>query len=41
LEKVDKITIPFLLFELAGVAEYSRALELQVKCYEAIVGAGQ
>lgn len=38
LEKVDKITIPFLLMELTGVVEYSLALELQVKCYEAVLG---
>lgn len=38
LEKVDKVTITLLLSELAGVVEYSRGLELQVKCYEAVLG---
>lgn len=38
LEKVDKITVPFLLTELTGVVEYSLALEMQIKCYEAVLG---
>lgn len=39
IEKTDKVTVPVLLSELLVIVEYSRALELQIKCYESVTGS--
>ena len=38
-EKIDKVpTIPFLLTRLLKEVEYAKNLELQIQCYEAVLG---
>lgn len=35
IEAADRVTVRVLLDDLLNVVEYSRALELQIECYEA------